>query len=181
MPLQDADQYGSFIQTTHDFDVDNLQEIDVKSKEFKELLVRLGIYVNNMANILNIKDTGRYDIAEFVNGQIFFSDPTLNSGTTQVPQDRQVFRKVINFGALPNAGTKSTAHGITCTSKTSFTRIYGCATDPVNKLYIPLPYASTTLNQNISLSVDGTNVNVTTGINYSAYTITYLVLEYLQN
>jgi hypothetical protein len=47
--------------------------------------------------------------------------------------------------------------------------------------YIPLPYASPTLVNNIQLSVDATNVTITTGIDYSAYTVTYVILEYIKS
>ncbi len=181
MPLQDADQYGAFIQTTQVWDVAQLLDVDVSSDAFKELLVRLYQQVNNIANILNIKDTGQYQLSEFVNGQLFFSNPSLSSGTAQAPEDRQVLRKVINFGTLPNTGTKNVAHGITCNVTTSFTRIYACATDPVNKLYVPIPYASPTDANEIELKVDGTNVTIITGSNRTGFTITYVVLEYLQS
>ncbi len=102
---------------------------------------------------------------------------------------RQVFRKVIAFGALPNAGTKSVAHGIDTLPQDlpnnyigfSFTRIYATATDPVNELYIPIPYASNVAANVIEINVDATNVNITTASNKTAYTITYVVLEYIKS
>lgn len=182
MPISDADQFGAFIQTTQVWDVEQIEEIDVNSREFKELLVRLYQQINNIANVLNIKDTGYYSVSEFVNGQLFFPNPSLNSSTDQVPQERQVIRKVINYTtAFPNTGTAIIPHGITCTSQTTFTRIYGVANDTTGKNYIPLPYASPTLANNIELKVDGTNVTIVTGSNRTNFTITYIVLEYLQN
>lgn len=181
MALQDADQYGLFLQTTQVWDVAQLQEIDVNSPEFKELLVRLYQQINNVAIVLNMKDTGQYQLSEFINGQLYFSDPALNSSTALSPQDRQVFRKVINFGALPNTGTTAVPHGITCTPKTTFTRIYGCSSDVTGKNYIPLPYASPTAANNIELKVDATNVTIITGSNRTNFTITYVILEYLQS
>jgi hypothetical protein len=181
MPIQDADQFGAFVPTTLVFDVAELQQTDIKSPEFKELLVRLYQYINNIANVLNIKDTGQYQLSEYVNGQLFFSNPLLNSSTAQYPEDRQVLRKVINFGALPNAGAKAVAHGITCTTMTSFTRIYACSSDPVGFNYIPIPYASPTLINNIELNVDAVNVNIITGSNRTAFTITYVIVEYIQS
>ncbi len=172
---------GAFVPSNYIWDVQQLYQVDVRSPEFKELLVRLYQNINNIALVLNVKDTGIYDIQQFVNGQLYFPNPALNSSTAQTPDLRQVYRLVVNFGALPNAGTKTVAHGITCTTTTSFTRIYGCATKPTVAFeYIPLPYASATLVNNIELFVDGTNVNVVTAADYSAYTITYIILEFLQ-
>lgn len=175
-PSYDNDA-GLFVPTTNIWDVAELYETDVNSDQFKELLVRLYQNVNNIALSLNIKDSAYYTLNEFVNGQLFFPS-SLSSNATE-PQYRQAYRLVINFGALPNAGTKSVAHGLAIGSTWTFTRIYGTATNP-NTEFIPLPYASPTLNQNISLNVDTTNVNVTTAINYSAYTTTYIILEYLK-
>ncbi len=181
MALQDADQYGAFLQTTQVWDVADIDQIDVKSKEFKELIVRLHQQINNVVNVLNIKDTGQYQLSEFVNGQVFFSNPLVVAGTGQPTEDRQVMRKVINFGALPNTGAKAVAHGITCTPRTTFTRIYGCASDTTGFNYIPLPYASPTLANNIELNLDATNVNIITGSNRTNFNITYVIVEYLQS
>ena len=172
---------GSFIPTSYIWDVSQLYSVDVNSPEFKELLVRLYQNVNNIAIVLNTKDSGLYERSEFVNGQLYFSDPTLSSQTNVTPVQRQVYRLVVNFGPLPNAATKSVAHGIPITNGYSFTRIYATATDPVAHSYLPIPYASCTdVAHNIELNVDATNVNITTGIDRTAYTIVYAVVEYLK-
>jgi len=159
---------GLFFGTTQVWNTQGLSD--------RELLVQLYQNLNNMALALNLKDSGYYVGQEFVNGQIF--SPA--SGSSSVDDYRQVFRKVIECGALPNAATKAVAHNITITSGFNFTRIYGTATNPSTS-FIPLPYSSSTLNENIKLEVDATNVNITTAINYSAYTTTWVVLEYLKS
>lgn len=176
------ERFGAFLPTTEIFEIENLENININSLEYKDFLVRLRQIINNIETTVNIKDTGIYTKTEFVNGQVWFPDPTLTSQTAKKPAERQVFRKVINFGTLPNAGTTNIAHGITfpAANTYSFTRIYGAATDPVGGSYLPLPYASTTLINNIELSVDNTNVSITTGINRTAYTTTYVVLEYIK-
>lgn len=168
---------GSFVKTNFILDVAKLQDIDVQSEEFKELLVRLYQDLGLMLSSLNDKENGYYALNQFMTGkQLFPSAPS----TSLVNQYyRPVTRKVINFGALPNAGTKSVPHGITCNSGVSFVYIGGCATDPVGFNYIPLPYASPTLVNNIELKVDATNVTIITGSNRSAFTITYIVLEFV--
>jgi len=128
---------------------------------------------------LNLKDSGYYAEQEFINGQVF---PKLAEVANESPkQGRQVFRKLISFGALPN-GSKSIAHGISLLNASfTITRLYGAASDKVAKSYLPLPYSSpTALNQNISLSMDATNVTVTTGINRTSYTDTWIIVEYLK-
>lgn len=178
MPQQ---PFGSFIPTTSVWDVSSIYQTEGLSPELKELLVRLYQNLNNMAVSTNLKDAGYYDTNEFVNGQQFFPNPATNSTTQTRPDFRAVFRKVIDFGALPNAGVKSVAHGIGITPATTFTRIYATANDLTAQSYIPIPYASNVANTNIELYVDATNVNIATASNYSSYTVTYVVLEYLQN
>lgn len=172
---------GAFIPLTDIFDSQHIYELEVGSPEFKEFLVRLRQSMNDIAMVLNIKDTGYYVDQEFVNGQAWFPNPALTSTTSQTPVLRQVFRKVINFGTLPNAGTTTVAHGIDINAAVafSFTRIYGTATDP-NTEFIPLPYASPTDADNIELSVDVTNVSITTGSDRTGFTTTYVVLEYIK-
>lgn len=176
IPLQ-QENTGLYIGTTQVWDVARLYEIEVTSPEFKELLVRLYQQINKVAIAVNLKDTGMYYPQEIVNGQTWF--PT---DLTDLNTNRSDFRKLVITGALPNAGLKQVPHGIPITGNFSATRVYGAATNPTFPYsWIPLPYASPTLNENISLNADGTNVNITTAIDYSAYTISYVILEYLKN
>jgi len=171
---------GQFIGTTQIYD---LGRSSVNAEDFTS---HLRNNFNNIVMALNIKDSGYYAQEEFVNGQLFYPDYSRSdSGTTAPPQFRQVYRKVIDTGTLPNTGTSTTAHGITflpAAGNTTFisTRIYGAATDQVNKIFLPLPYASPTLNQNISVYADNTNIYITTGINRTAFTVSQIVLEYLK-
>lgn len=136
------------------------------------LRITLTEKLQRMIEALNDKDIGQYNTVELLNGQLFFTDG--NPG-----KYRHVFRKVVDFGALPNAGTKNVAHGITWSANTRFTRIYGTSTQPSSRS-IPLPYVDTTAGNVIELSVDATNVQIITAANYTAYTDTYIVLEYTQ-
>lgn len=174
---------GAFLPTTNVWDVSEIYSTDVNSDEFKELLVRLYQNMNNVALAVNAKDTGAYENEnEFVTGQNFFSNPTLTSTSSTTPTKRPVFRKVINFGVLPNAAaTGSVAHGLTITDQYTFTRIYGAASDITGGSYVPLPYASATAADVIELDVDATNVNITVGKDQSAYATAYIVLEYIKN
>lgn len=182
MPLEFVSStVGAFVPTTQVWDVGDIQNLDVNSPEFKELVVRLYQNINNIALVLNAKDTGIYNTGQFVNSQTWFPNPALTSASTTFPAFRQVFRCVINFGALPNTTTKSVAHGITITSSTTFTRIYATASDTTGLNYVGIPYASTTLANNIQLDVSSTNVTITTGVNRSNFNICYVILEFIQS
>lgn len=172
---------GIYVPQSLVWDVEDIYNLDVKSEEFKELLVRLYQNVTQMAIVINYKSTGLYILEEYLNSSEFFADPaTLSATSTLTPENRSVFRKVINFGALPNAGAKNAAHDIDITSGYTFTHIYGTANDTAGNSYIPLPYSSPTLNENISLEVDATNVTITTGSNRTNYTTSYVILEYIK-
>ena len=173
--------YGQFLATTNVWDVSEIYSTEVTSPQFKELLVRLYQNINNQALSVNVKDSGLYDTTEFVNGQIYFSNPALNSTSTTTPTQRQVFRKVINFGALPNAASTSVAHDIAPTASFTFTRIYGSASDTIGLNYIPLPYASPVAADNIELNLDSTNVTIKTGSNRSNFNVVYVIVEYLKS
>ena len=170
---------GSQLPTTAVMDVTNLKGKDLGSAEFKEFIVRLTQRLNDIAIVVNNKESSFYSENEYYVSNQYFSDPALSSVTSRTPQLRGVYRKVIDFGALPDTATKSVAHGITLGAGSIFTHIYATATDP-NISYIPIPYASPTLANNIAITVDPVNVNITTGTNRTTYTIVYVVLEYIK-
>ena len=138
--------------------------------------LKLREYLNNIATATNSKDSGIYDGVETVTGQQFF--PTFSTDTEANATYRGVLRKVINFGTLPNTGVKNVPHGITFTNSQSATRIYGAATRPGTS-WIPLPYASPTLNFNISLEIQSVNIAITTGIDRTPYTRSFVVIEWI--
>lgn len=136
----------------------------------KDLREKLNFIYSLMANATNVRDISLYEDSEILNGQTYFT-----AGNPQVK--RQIYRTVINFGALPNTATKSVPHNITLSATSEFTRIYATATQPGTS-FIPIPYASAVAP--IELNVDMTNVNITTTSNRTAFTICYVVLEYIK-
>jgi len=170
---------GSFVPTTNIWDTAELEDIDVTKPEFIELLIRMYQNLNLLSQVVNSKDSGYYYPQEFVNGQKFFPNPAAAATSTQSQAARADFRYFLNFGTLPNNTTISVPHGLTLTTITSATRIYGAATNPTAIEFVPIPYASASGNT-IELYIDGTNVNITTNSNWSAYTTTYVIFEYLK-
>ncbi len=170
---------GAFVGTTNVWDVSEIYNQEGISEPLKELLVRLYQNLNNMSVVLNLKDTGYYTNQEFLNGQLFFPNPTLNDSQTTATY-RQVFRTTVNFGALPNTTTKTVPHNIPVIAGYSFTRIYGASSSVTYDSFIPLPYATNAANGNIELYADPVNVVITTADDYSNYNATYIVLEYIK-
>lgn len=183
---QQYQKTGSFIGTTQIW----------AGESDRNLLIRLHQNQNQMALVLNTKSTGAYYLQQFVTGDLYFPNPAATSNdSAPYPVERQVSRIVINFGALPAAGTKSVPHNLNPAIQWTFTHIYGTATNPTlftepptafgvpptGMNYIPLPYVSVRdATGNIELSVDQVNVNITTGgTDYSNWTTTYVVLEFI--
>lgn len=133
---------------------------------------------NNIAT--NQKDIGIYSRKETINGQQFFNNG-VSAGTPG--SFVSVYRQCIDFGALPNAGVKTVAININPTVNFNITRIYGAASDTAGFNYIPLPFASPTLNLNISLEIvpsgGGPVIQVTTGVNRTNYDTCYIIVEYI--
>lgn len=177
----DISNIGAFIPTTQVWDVSELYSADVNSEQFKELLVRLYQNVNNIALNINTRESGYFPLFEFSCGQLFFPNPTLNANTSTSPVYRQVYRMVVNFGALPNATSKSVVHNIPVTSNYSAVHVYGAASNANATAMIPLPYASPTLNNNIQVDITNNVVTITTAANYSAYINSYIVIEYIKH
>ena len=138
-------------------------------KEFNYILTD---FIKRIALATNSKEIGQYPLDEVQNGQQFFDPkaPTVPKGG---------YRKVIEFGPLPNKGTKEINHEITVTPTARFTRIYGVANEP-DTSYLPLPFASPVAGAGISLEITPQVVRITTDIDYSAYTETCIILEYLK-
>lgn len=165
---------GAYVSTTEIFDPGRLNSLDVNSNEFKDFLNILTRVINDINLLVNLKDTGYYNLTEFVNGQNFFPNPALSSLTPANPIYRNVFRKTINFGPLPNASTTSIPHGIPVNAPYTFTRMYGCASNPGTS-FVAIP------NQDIKLTADATNVTIQTFSAYAGYTTTYVILEYIKS
>lgn len=176
-----ANNVGAFIPTTNIWDVSDVYNTEGLSPQLQELLIRMYQNLNQSNLSVNIKDTGFYTTQEFVNGQSFFPNPTLSSASSTTPTMRQVYRCVVNFGALPVSTTKQVAHNLIFNPGFSLTRLYGAASLPDATSFIPIPYSSATLVDNIELWIDGTYVNIKTAADWSAYTTTYVVLEYLKS
>jgi len=138
--------------------------------------------------ILNVKENGNYENNEILSAQQWFSVEPAGSAI----KTRYAFRKVIDFGPLPNNTIKSVPHGLTLDDGVNpstwfFTEINGTAFDPtqgaekaisINGAYYDLVAGNIT--DPINLYVDSTNVNITTTSNRTNFTRCYVTLNYLK-
>lgn len=166
---------GQFLPTTQVYDLEKSED------SFEDFAVRIRNNLNAIVLSLNARDSGYYSLEETVNGQLYFPDYSQVNPATNAPATyRQVYRKVIDCGALPNNATKNIPHGINISSEYRFTRIYGCATRPDTQYAIPLPFLDITVLANgIKLYVSPSNVVIQTRTDRSPF-IGNVVLEYIK-
>ncbi len=91
---------------------------------------------------------------------------------------KTIYRKVINFGALPNATRKDVAHNIS--NLEQFTKIEGIATRQDDTKFtqsLPLVYRDIERNYNTPLGVDVQAVSIQTNEDRSMFN-GYVILEY---
>ena len=89
---------------------------------------------------------------------------------------KDIYRKVINIGNLPNATTKNVSHGISN---------IGVVTDLRGMWYISndyriLPYVGGGSTYDVYLDADNTNIKVHTGMDRSSFT-GFAIIEYTKN
>lgn len=138
-------------------------ELPEDQKEFRYEFNNL---YQKIASSLNSKEGGLYVPEEKTTGQQYFD-------SSNPQKNKNVYRMVVDFGALPNTTSKSVAHNIVgWNDQFRLTRAYGAATDPNGLEALPIP------NDGILLIINSTNVTVTTTSDRSAFTETTITIEY---
>lgn len=89
--------------------------------------------------------------------------------------NRTLYRKIINCGALPNTTTKKVAHGITNLRRV--VHLNGYAYRPSSNTTMCIPYVGDVASS-VRLALTGANIELTTGIDRSIFTETFVTLEY---
>jgi hypothetical protein len=134
-----------------------------------QLRLKLTDSLRDYATGINTREIGQYYLNEIQTGGTLYSPTNAQKG-------RSLFRKTINFGVLPNAASKSVAHGITITSSFEFVKIDVVGNNPTGtpNFSVSIP------DMNSTVMVDANNVIITTTVDYSAYTTCSVILEYVK-
>lgn len=170
-----SSEFGVYLPTTDDFDIDAIRKSNLDDP-VKDLLIRLYESYNNIANVVNVKESAYYLPTEFLTGAQWFQEA---NAPTDSPT-RSEYRQVVNVGPLLDTDTKRVAHNIPdITSATTFLHCFGMASDTTGLTYLPLPYVSATAPIEVSVDVD--NVYITTTSNRTNYNKAVIVLLYLKN
>lgn len=91
---------------------------------------------------------------------------------------KEIYRKVIDTGALPNATTKSVAHGII--GLDTIVKLYGVAKNTSEGGIYPLPQvlASENITLQVSLYIFEENINLKCTADRSSFDESFVVVEY---
>jgi hypothetical protein len=87
----------------------------------------------------------------------------------------RVLRKKFNTGALPNATTKNVAHGEAGIDPNKYVDVVSFHANKADA-----SASLTKMTALISITVDGTNIKLTSGADQSTYTVSEVILEWAQ-
>ena len=102
----------------------------------------------------------------------YSTDEQLTGGTWI--DGKPIYRKTLDCGALPNNSTKSVTHGINDIDWVI--DIYGSANSPDNTITLPFVYSNDSYG--VQLYCDKTSLKIYASSNKTAYTKSYITLEY---
>lgn len=128
-----------------------------------------GLAENQQENVLN-------DAKNYINSANSYSTDEVKTGGKWI-DGKPIYRKVVDFGALPNATIKVVSFDNI--NADTFVKIEGVAMNS-NSNAITIPFTDTTLaTQSISVFVNSTSISIEAGsVNRSDYNKCYITLEY---
>lgn len=89
---------------------------------------------------------------------------------------KTIYKKTVNFGALPNNSSIGVNHGIDGLGM--LCHFYGVTYNPTSGIRRPLPSVGTTAAQVVQASIDNSQVWLATASNLSAFSQTYITFYY---
>lgn len=122
-----------------------------------------------------LSENAQDNVINTLNEERSYSTSEVNTGKKWI-DEKPIYSKVIDCGALPNATSKSVAHNIS--NFGDLINLSGVASRSGARL--PLPYIANTMqgSYHVSVYVSPTSVVITTFENMTEYTDTKVILEY---
>lgn len=106
-----------------------------------------------------------------------YSLTEVNTGFTWV-DGKVIYKKTIDFGALPNNTTKSVNHGITGLDNVIDTQVWARRTSDSERRILPYLNTTTISNQYAPANISNTQVSIISGANLSSYDVCFYTLYY---
>lgn len=111
-------------------------------------------------------------------GALNYSTSETTTGGTWI-DGSTIYKKTINFGALPNAANKAVAHGITNLNRVI--RVEAIADYGTGNTKFPIPFSSPAgLGSSVSLVIESSTIEIRTGIDRSGATA-YVTIYYTKS
>lgn len=126
--------------------------------------ITLGGNIVDLINSLSsqISNLGNYSTTEHLTGKYWVDG-------------KPIYRKVVNFGTLPNSATKTVNHNVSGIS--NWVSFYGIAWNNANTAMI-LPHVDLDSTYSVALWVTSTVITIKTGQNRNEFLNCYVILEY---
>lgn len=153
---------------------------DVVPEKWEEARPFLAEILKKITNSLNSKEIGFYLDQELLSGKAFIPGVNIATDGGSSQQFRQVLRKVIDCGVLPNTTTKTVPHEITVDANFTLVALYGAATDPTNLQAFGMGFPATSLTFVVELFMNATDIVIVTNADRTSFTRSYVVVEYMQ-
>lgn len=137
----------------------------------------------NIADVNKVKDDDMNEIKSVVNNNATelsnlgtYSESEVNTGKKWI-NNKPIYRKVVDFGNLPNATSKSTAHGIS--NLGTIVKMDGFMTNGTLSTILPVTIPDANyISYGVGVeSIDTTNITVSTGTDRTSYTA-FFIVEY---
>ena len=130
----------------------------------------VNLAANKMVNASNV------DFTTFGCGN--YSTTEADTGFTWI-DGKNIYKKTVNIGTLPNNTKKSVSHGIANLDK--IIKIDGITRHPGNNITAPLPFTSLSESSNIQMNVVGANIEISTGVDRTGFTDSYATVYYTKS
>lgn len=106
-----------------------------------------------------------------------YSTSEVNTGHTWIDGSK-VYKKTVNFGSLPNATSKTVAHGISNLSRVI--KVEGYAYRSGDSVCFPIPYEADGASA-IGINTNATNISIATGVDRTNIAECYVTLYYTKS
>lgn len=118
-------------------------------------------------------------IAVYGDDPMSYSTSEVDTGSTWV-NGAPIYKKTFNFGTLPNATSKTVAHGISSLAQVVKIEAVAHSTNTGRFIMMPLVYNSNDTTYNTEISVTATNIEARSAMDRSGYTA-YVTLYYTKS
>lgn len=105
-----------------------------------------------------------------------YSTTEQDTGFTWI-DGKTIYKKTINFGALPNNTEKTVPHGISNLGRVIKVEGYSYNND----VFFPLPFPWTSAASSIGILIGFTSINISTGLDRTGFIETYITLYYTKS